>query len=128
MIEGGCFCGAIRYAIDDGDYWSIDCHCTMCRRLHAAPYVTWLVVPTGKFRYTSSARPVPYESSASGTRHRCAVCGTQVTCVNAQHPEIVDVAVGSLDAPERHPATREVFTDTRMPAFAGVRPENQERR
>ena len=45
MIEGGCFCKRIRYAIDDGEYLTANCHCTMCRRVHAAPYVTWLVVP-----------------------------------------------------------------------------------
>lgn len=112
-IEGGCFCGRIRYRIDDGEYLTANCHCTMCRRVHAAPFVTWIVVPLERFRYTSPA-PQTLESSADGTRYFCPSCGTHVACVNASHPEIVDVTVGSLDQPERFKPSMEVFADTRL--------------
>ncbi len=113
MIEGGCFCRKVRYAIDDGAYLSVNCHCTMCRRVHAAPYVTWLVVPAERFRYLTAA-PTRLASSADGTRYFCAACGTHVACVNASHAEIIDVTVGSLDTPERFAPTRDVFGDTRL--------------
>lgn len=58
MIEGGRFCRRIRYAIDDGTYTAANCHCTMCRRIHAAPYVTWLVVPVVRpARHVRERRP-----------------------------------------------------------------------
>ena len=44
-IEGGCFCGAIRYEIDEGKHVVANCHCTLCRKTSAAPFVTWMVVP-----------------------------------------------------------------------------------
>jgi hypothetical protein len=122
MIEGGCFCRKIRYAIDDGAYLSVNCHCTMCRHVHAAPYVTWLVVPAERFRYLANA-PTRLDSSPDGARYYCAACGTHVACVNAGHPEIVDVATGSLDAPERFEPTHEVYADTRL---AWVRPVRHE--
>lgn len=115
MLEGGCFCGRVRYEVDEGEYIAADCHCTLCRRIHAAPYVSWLVVPMQHFRYTS-APPNPLRSTESGTRYFCGACGTHVACVNAAHPEIVDVSICSLDAPEAFVPTREVFTDTRLPA------------
>jgi len=121
MIEGGCFCKRIRYAIDDGVYLSANCHCTMCRRVHAAPYVTWLVVPVDRFRYTGEL-PATLASSADGTRYFCRACGTHLACVNASHPEIVDVTVGSLDAPEAFVPTLEVFADTRLPGVAPLAP------
>jgi hypothetical protein len=125
MIEGGCFCGRVRYAIDDGDYLSANCHCTMCRRIHAAPFVTWLVVPVVKFRYTQ-ARPMTLVSSAEGTRYYCPACGTHLACVNASHPDVVDVTVGSLDAPAAFPPTLEVFADTRLPdAFSAPLPHQK---
>lgn len=114
MIEGGCFCKKIRYAIDDGAYSSVNCHCTMCRHIHAAPYVTWLVVPVERFRYLTAA-PSQLDSSAKGTRYFCSACGTHVTCVNASHPEIVDVSIGSLDTPEAFAPTSSFFADTRLP-------------
>lgn len=113
MIEGGCFCGRIRYAIDAGEYTTVNCHCTMCRRVHAAPYVTWLVVPTAKFRHTAES-PAQLQSSASASRYFCPACGTHVACVNAGHPEIIDISLGSLDRPESMAPTFEVFADTRL--------------
>jgi hypothetical protein len=113
MIEGGCFCGRIRYQIDEGTYRAVNCHCTMCRRLHAAPYVTWLVVPSQHFKYTEVV-PDELESSLHGTRYFCAACGTHLACTNDGHPDIVDVTVGSLDRPEVHAPDLDVFTDTRL--------------
>jgi len=121
MIEGGCFCKRIRYAIDDGVYLSANCHCTMCRRVHAAPYVTWRVVPVDRFRYTGEL-PTTLASATDGMRYFCRACGTHLACVNASHPEIVDVTVGSLDAPEGFVPTLEVFADTRLPGVAPLAP------
>jgi hypothetical protein len=114
VIEGGCFCGAVRYAIDDGDYLSANCHCSMCRRIHAAPFVTWLVVPGVRFRYTQGT-PQAYRSSDRGTRWFCARCGSQLTCIVDAHPDIVDVAVGALDAPEAQAPKVDAHGDTRLP-------------
>lgn len=113
MIEGGCFCKRIRYVIEEGSYLCANCHCTMCRRVHAAPFVTWLVVPGERFRYTSEL-PVQFASSMDGTRYFCATCGTQVACVNASHPEVIDVTLGSLDVPEAFTPTLDVYSDTRL--------------
>jgi hypothetical protein len=114
MIEGGCFCSKVRYAIDDGAYRSVDCHCTMCRHIHAAPYVTWIVVPTRSFRYTA-ATPATLQSSTNGTRYFCPACGSHVACTNIERPDNIEVPVGSLDSPEGFGPTREVFADTRLP-------------
>ena len=113
MIEGGCFCRQIRYAIDAGEYLTANCHCTMCRRVHAAPYVTWIVVPVDRFRYSTQV-PTSLASSTDGTRYFCSACGTHVACVNESHPEVIDVTVGSLDAPEAFSPTVDVYTDTRL--------------
>ena len=113
MIEGGCFCKEIRYAIDDGVYQSVDCHCTMCRRIHASPYVTWIVVPADKFRYVKHP-PSALRSSINGTRYFCPACGTHVACINTEHSELVDIAVGSIDDAESFVPTLQIFVDTRL--------------
>ncbi len=113
VIEGGCFCGRIRYRIDPGDFPAGNCHCTMCRRIHAAPFVSWLVVPKTHFRYVEGSVDT-LRSTDRGTRYFCANCGTHVACVNDSHPEIVDVPIGSLDAPEAVTPTLEFHSDTRL--------------
>ena len=114
MIEGGCFCGAIRYAIDDGkDYVVANCHCTMCRRTSAAPFVTWIVVPDERFRYIKGD-PKLLQSSESGSRYFCDACGTPLVCINSDHPDKVDVTTGSLDDPGSFPPKYAVFEDTKL--------------
>lgn len=113
MIEGGCFCGAIRYRIDDGEYPAANCHCSMCRRASGAPYVGWLVVKAPAFAFTRG-EPRELRSSEQGRRSFCADCGTPLTCVNAAHPDIVDVTLGSLDDPEQFPPTVCIHADTAL--------------
>jgi hypothetical protein len=113
MIEGGCFCGKIRYQIDPGEYPAANCHCTMCRRVHAAPYVSWLVVPTDKFSYLDGS-PKILKSSEKGVRYFCSDCGTHIACVNESHADIVDITIGSLDDPAPFSPSMDVFTDTRL--------------
>ena len=114
MIDGGCFCGEIRYHIDDGEHLAVSCHCTMCRRTSGAPYVVWLVVPKAGFSYLSG-EPKLLDSSEHGTRYFCSSCGTPVACVSDSHPEFIDITLGSLDHPEAVTPTQEIYTDTRLP-------------
>ena len=122
MIEGGCFCGAIRYQIDDGEYLAANCHCSMCRKTSAAPFVTWLVVPVAAFRYTTG-EPKELHSSKTGKRYFCAECGSPLVCINSEHPENVDVTTGSLDAPGEFPPTLAVFEDTKLDWLGRTEPE-----
>jgi len=113
MIEGGCFCGAIRYAIKDGEYIVANCHCTMCRRTSGAPFVTWIVVPDSAFQYTKG-EPRTLQSSESGTRYFCESCGTPLTCINTEHPGKIDITTGSLDDPADFPPKFAVYDDTKL--------------
>ncbi len=111
---GGCFCGNVRYRFEGGDIPCADCHCTMCRRISGAPYVTWLVVAEDKFQYTGEA-PTLLKSSEKGSRYFCEKCGTPVVCVTTDHPGIVDITLGSLDTPEAFTPTISIFDETRLP-------------
>ncbi|MGD8415993.1 MAG: GFA family protein [Pseudomonadales bacterium] len=114
MIDGGCFCGAVRYRIDDGDYTVANCHCSMCRRTSGAPFVTWMVVPDTAFHYVRG-EPAVLESSEKGRRYFCNRCGTPIACIVADHPHNVDVTTGSLDEPEKYVPALAVHEDTKLP-------------
>ncbi len=113
MITGGCFCGAVRYELAQADYLTANCHCTMCRRTSAAPFVTWLVAPATAFRYTRG-EPKVLHSSAKGTRYFCADCGTPLACDVHDRDNEIDVTTGSLDNPNAFAPALAVHEDTKL--------------
>ncbi len=113
-VQGGCFCGKVRYKFSPGEYPVANCHCTMRRRVSAAPFVTWVVVPVAEFAYTQGA-PKRLDSSDKGTRYFCSDCGTPLTCIIHQHPDNVDITTGSLDNPAAFVPTIAVHSDTKLP-------------
>ena len=50
-LEGGCFCGLVRYRFPDKPYPAGNCHCRMCQRLSGSAYVSWVVIPVTEFEY-----------------------------------------------------------------------------
>jgi hypothetical protein len=131
MLEGGCFCGFVRYQADGPPSQGTNCHCSICRRTSGAPFVAWLTVPAAGFRFRSG-RPTSFASSDHGTRTFCPRCGTPLTFQSTRFPQEIDVTTCSLDDPERHAPKDHTRTSsklswvelgTRLPAFAEARPE-----
>lgn len=98
-FEGGCQCGDVRYSIEGDPVMSALCHCTQCRRAHAAPAVAWAMFADAQVRFTNgTARQ--FQSSAEAQRGFCARCGSQITFTADYLPGLIDIAIGSLDDPE----------------------------
>lgn len=114
QLSGGCFCGSIRYTFEYGDYPTANCHCTMCRRTSAAPFVSWIVVPKERFNYTTGT-PKLLKSSIHGSRFFCPDCGTPVACIIDSHADVIDITICSLDAAETIIPEHDIYRDTRLP-------------
>ena len=95
MIEGGCLCGAVRFAIDAGPEAPVACHCAECRS-QSGHYWAATRVPTGALRVEGEVRW--YAASDVARRGFCPGCGS-VLFWDPQGEATVSVAVGSLDAP-----------------------------
>lgn len=111
--SGGCFCGNIRYQFTGGNYLVVNCHCTMCRRTSAAPFVTWVIMPKENFRFTRGT-PAILESSDKGRRHFCRDCGTPLVFESRERTHQFDITSCSLDEPDVWPPTEDAYTDTRL--------------
>jgi hypothetical protein len=103
-VEGGCFCGAIRYRAEGKPTNTMVCHCRSCRRVAAAPVTAWLTFPTSEFRFTRG-KPKEFSSSEPVRRSFCESCGTMLTYAHRKHPQTIDVATCSLDDPNAYPPT-----------------------
>ena len=114
FLEGGCQCGSVRYRITGSPVLTALCHCTMCRRAHAAPSVAWAMYPESQVAFLEAV-PVSYESSPGAHRNFCARCGTQVSFTAAYIPGLVDIAIGSLDDPSEVPPALHYWDSERLP-------------
>lgn len=113
MIEGGCYCQKIRYTLTEGNYLVANCHCTICRKTSAAPFVPWIILPAENFHF-SRGEPAMLESSNKGTRYFCRDCGTPLLFKSRERSHQVDLTVCSLDKPELFPPMEDAYTDTRL--------------
>lgn len=104
IIEGGCFCGAIRYRVRGKPLNSMICHCQSCRRIAAAPAVAWLTFASSNFELMQG-EPSEFRSSPPVRRTFCHACGTPLTYRHDESVQFVDVTTCSLDAPGAYPPT-----------------------
>lgn len=98
-VEGGCQCGNVRYVAVGEPVLAAICHCSMCRKAHAAPAVAWAIFADSQLEFTK-ARPKQFQSSEDAQRGFCPECGTQISFTASFLPGLVDIAIGSLDSPE----------------------------
>jgi hypothetical protein len=102
MLQGQCFCGFVRYQAEGTPFNQGNCHCSMCRRVSGAPFVTWFTVPRGGFRFVAG-EPTTFRSSDHATRSFCPRCGTPLTFQSSRYPQETDVTTCSLLDPESLP-------------------------
>jgi len=100
--KGSCFCQAVQYEVR-GDLGSIsNCHCTDCRRSHAAAFATYIDAPREGFKFTKGEKDLTTYQALSGTKRSfCRICGTILLC----HGEgFFELSASTLDTPfERRP-------------------------
>lgn len=76
-IQGSCLCGALKYEVDGPFKAMTNCHCSMCRKHHGAPFATFVVAPIDGFRWLSGEdSQLHYASSPSADRTSCSTCGS----------------------------------------------------
>lgn len=112
-VEGGCYCGAVRFRLGLPVLFNAHCHCSMCRRLHTAGFVTWVGVPYERFAILSGdPELIRYRSSEHGMRSFCRRCGSAMLCESTRHPEYLDITLASIDGDVGQPPGMHVhFSD-----------------
>ena len=120
MVEGGCFCGEIRYSFNSGKYYTSDCHCSMCRRISGAAFVSWMAIPNNDFEYTKG-KPKELISSSFGKRYFCGDCGTPLVCLLDQDQKNTYITICTLDQPNQYVPKTSIFNEDML---AWIRSKN----
>jgi hypothetical protein len=116
--EGGCLCGAVRFAAGADPMRVTVCHCHFCQRNTGTAYLVEPVFAKTDFQIMSGV-PKTYDviSEGSGKRvtiHFCGTCGARVMLTFERFPDAVGTFAGSFDDPGKLGLTsdiaRHVFT------------------
>jgi hypothetical protein len=98
-LEGGCYCGAVRYVAEGDPMLKAQCHCRECQYISGGAPNMFMVMPPNGFKYTKGEpkRFARADLEKPVTREFCAECGTHMV-TRPQRP-IVVIKVGTLDDP-----------------------------
>ena len=113
MTKGSCLCGAVRWELTGPLTSMSHCHCSMCRKTHGAPFVTFVDLPSDNLNWTAGKDAVRYfAGSASFARGFCNQCGSSV-------PDMADqmafVPAGGLDGDPGMRPTEHIFVGSKAP-------------
>src|SRR5258707_3926937 len=98
-LEGGCYCGAVRYEAEGEPMLQAQCHCRECQFITGGSPNMFVVMPLDGFKYTKGA-PKQFarkDLDKPGTREFCAGFGTHIGA-RPQKPAGV-VKGGTLEYP-----------------------------
>jgi hypothetical protein len=99
-LDGGCYCGAVRYTAEGEPMMQAQCHCRECQYITGGSPNVFIAMPVAGFKYTKGD-PTKFARSdleRPVTREFCAKCGTHVVTRPQGFPAII-IKVGTLDDP-----------------------------
>ena len=119
-LEGGCYCGAVRYEAVGEPILKAQCHCRACQHITGGAPNMFMLMPVAGFRWTKGEPKTfshPGKENAV-TRAFCATCGTHMTTRRPGLDAVV-LKIGTLDDPTLYggPAIA-IFTEDKQPFHA----------
>ena len=111
--QGGCLCGAVRYALKGALTYSAHCHCRSCQRAIGAGFATWAAVEPAHFEVIEGKITI-YQSSPGVRRGFCEKCGTSLTYTGDDWADTA-VLAATLDDPGFAKPTTNVYLEHQQP-------------
>lgn len=108
--EGGCMCGATRFAFEGEPRFVANCHCAPCRRWTGAPMTTYVGGLDDQTTWSGAPAAV-FESSPGVERLFCAACGTALAYRGAQWAGETHLLLGAFDDPSAFTPTGDAFVE-----------------
>lgn len=115
MICGSCLCGEVVWQLDGAISLINYCHCSMCRKVHGAPFGAFAHGSASAFAWVHGAGSVSrYESSPNVFRCFCRICGSSVSVVE---DDDVCIPVGSIDGDPGVRPSVHIFVGSKAPWY-----------
>ncbi len=100
-LEGGCYCGAVRYRAKGDSLFKGQCHCRECQYISGGHPNVVMAMPESGFAYVkgSAKQYRRRDLEQPVTREFCPECGTHLLTRAPAVPGAVLLKVGTFDDP-----------------------------
>ena len=100
-LEGGCYCGAVRFKVSGDALFKGQCHCRECQYTSGGAPNVVMGMPEANFAYTKGSPKAFRRSDLEKpvTREFCGDCGSPILSKAPSLPGAVLLKVGALDDP-----------------------------
>jgi len=126
-IEGGCVCGAVRYAASAEPITVRNCWCRVCQYFAAGNASVNVVFPKDAVTITGELKDYASTADSGNRMHRrfCPSCGTQMFSESEARPNLLIVRGGTLDDREIAKPTAVIWTRS-APSWGHIDPDMQQ--
>jgi hypothetical protein len=108
--KGSCLCQKVTFEIDSEFEDVLNCHCTMCRKLHASAFRTRAKIKSSGWKTLSGDNLITfYESSPGEHKGFCSNCGSSLFTKFDGNSEVLGFPLGTLDTNPNVQVTRHIF-------------------
>lgn len=115
-LEGGCYCGNVRFVSEGEPVMRGQCHCRECQYISGGAPNLFFLMPAAGLQYTKGT-PKQFKRTdleQPVTREFCADCGTHMITRPVGFPFVV-VKVGTLDDPTVFTPNMAIYTVDKQP-------------
>ncbi|AIF47951.1 GFA family protein [Dyella japonica] len=115
-LTGRCYCGEVRYQVEDAFLYAANCHCSQCRRTTGSAFKPFAGIEREKLRVTQGGGYLLVVGEANGHDAHCGRCGSLLYSV-VRDGAFVHVTMGTLvDTPAIRPQ-KHIFVGSKAPWF-----------
>lgn len=117
-VEGGCFCGAVRYRVRAVPMFVHCCHCTDCQKQTGAAFAINALIEASNVELIAGAPIRTTQKTDSGRPHdlyRCEFCLSALWSDYGRREVMIFLRVASLDAPGAITPDVHIFTRSKLP-------------
>ena len=111
-IEGGCYCGEVRYSFEGEPGPAMQCHCRECQYITGGNPNVFVMIPEAGLHFTgddlSSFQRTDIDNPV--TRHFCPSCGTAVGTTTPGALGVFVMKVGTMDNADFFQPDMAIFT------------------
>jgi hypothetical protein len=118
MINGRCACATVRYEVRGEVTEYCHCHCSICRQVHGAAFVSWGQGARDAFKLLSGEDHLKvYSFSDRADSIFCDRCGSTLLVDFKTETEQLYITLGTVDGDVKCPPGFHQFVGSKAPWF-----------